>query len=148
MKYKKIIFSLILTFISFNALAEEFSTAFGIELNAPYKNYKYKDAPTFIVSKLESQNKENFFHTFSISLNKNDKVNGIYAVGDLIGTKYSCQEAMFGLSEKFLLKYKENFKRNVESDIVEFENDKSYVSFQCIYNNIFFTAFLKWTTST
>lgn len=143
MKLIKIIVSLFLTFISLGLFAEEFSTAFGIELNAPYKNYKYKNSPTFIVSKLESQNKENFFHTFSISLNEDDKVNGIYAVGDLIGTKYSCQEAMFGLSEKFLLKYKDNFKRNVQSDIVEFENEKSYVSFQCIYNRIFFTSFLK-----
>ncbi len=143
MKLKKIIISLFLIFFSFNLFAEEFSTAFGIELNSPYKDYKYKNSPTFIVSKLESQNKENFFHTFSISLKEDDKVNGIYAVGDLTGTKFSCQEAMFGLSEKFLLKYKDTFKRNVQADIVEFENDKSYISFQCIYNKIFFTAFLK-----
>lgn len=132
----KIILSILLI-IPLLAHSAEFDSAFGVKFDKPYKSNTYTGNKIVISPKIKA---ENIFDEYSIVLNSKNLVEGIFATGYAHGKRNSCQESMFGLSERFYTKYKDSFNKKVDVNSVDFFNDKYIVSFMCFENTVIFSA--------
>lgn len=132
----KILFSLLLMF-PLLSIAAEFDSAFGVKFDKPYKGNTYTGNKIIISPEIKA---ENIFDEYAIVLNSKNLVEGIFATGYAHGKRNSCQESMFGLSERFYTKYKDSFNKKVDVNSVDFFNDKYIVSFMCFENTVIFSA--------
>lgn len=134
----KILIAITLTFpLIANAVEVEFNSAFGVKFNEPYKTEQYSGSKILVTPPIRA---ENIFDDYYIVLDKNNLVEGIFASGFAHGKRKSCQESMFGLSERFYSKYKNSFDKVVEDNSVSFKNNKYTVNFMCYQNTVMFAG--------
>lgn len=135
----KFLIILISAFFLTTANAEEkvFNSAFGVKFGQPYDKFQHTGNKINITPPITATN---IFDDYAIVLNSENLVEGIFAKGFAIGKKQSCQESMFGLAEKFYLKYKNSFKKEQTAFSFDFSNKDYIVSFMCYENTLIFSA--------
>lgn len=151
----KTLLALLLT-IPITASAVEFNSAFGIKFEEPYKGMTNNGEKMQVSPEIRD---DSIFDNYSIQLDENNLVRGIFAEGLAHSKRKSCLDSIYTLASKFEQKYKDSFKREIGYDIAYFKSDKYVVYFMCFENNVMFSArinkktkhlnwFYKWTMIT